>query len=351
MSRRRERSSAQGLLPLMEARPWKDGKTVTYRYHPIGGKPINLGTDREAAIMEVLRLNRAAPDSGTLAAMWHIYHKTRDWIDLKPGTQADYQLCWTQLEPRFGSMAPAAIKALHVRRYLRAERADAPVRANREMALLSNLLNVAIDQGEVEVNVCRHVRRNKERPRRNSPEPQTLRRFIAWAWARGGQAAILSGMAEFAARSGNRRIEFRELRWPQVGDDVIRLRRAKQRDDEAPVIEVITVSPELSDLLQRMRRISGGDPLGPVFPSARGGGPYKERAFKTAWARLMNKAMDADAGPPVLTDSLRFTFHDLRSFYATEHKRIHGALPDLHANPATTAHVYDSSREVKRRAL
>jgi hypothetical protein len=116
---------------------------------------------------------------------------------------------------------------------------------------------------------------------------------------------------------------------------VIRLRRAKQRDDEAPVI---TVSPELSGLLQSMRRVSGG-------------GPYKERAFKTAWARPMNEATDADAGPPVRTDSLRFTFHDLRSFYATKHRRIHCALPDHHANPATTAHVYDSSREVKRRAL
>lgn len=47
---RKDRASAKGLLPLMEARPWADGKTVTYRYHPIGAKPINLGTDRALAI-------------------------------------------------------------------------------------------------------------------------------------------------------------------------------------------------------------------------------------------------------------------------------------------------------------
>jgi hypothetical protein len=34
----------------MEARPWKDGKTVTYRYHPMEGPPVNLGTDRDAAV-------------------------------------------------------------------------------------------------------------------------------------------------------------------------------------------------------------------------------------------------------------------------------------------------------------
>lgn len=350
MSRRRERASAHGLLPLMEARPWKDGKTVTYRYHPIGGKPVNLGTDRVAAIEEVLRLNKAAPDSGTLAEMWKLYQRTRDWLDLKPGTQTDYKLCWTQLEPRFGKMAPAAIRALHVRRYLRVERADAPVRANREMALLSNLLNVAIDQGECEINVCRHVRRNKERPRNVAPDPATLQRFVSWAWARGGQAAVLSGMAEFAARSGNRRIEFRELHWTQWTEADCRMRRAKQRDDDAPVFEVIANSPELLDLRTRMLAISGSKKAGPVFPSARGGA-YQERAFKSAWSRLMADATDASAGPPVLWPAQRFTFHDLRAFYTTEHKRRTGVLPDLHKNPETTARVYDRTREVQRRAI
>ena len=44
-----------GLLPRMEARPRKDGR-VTYRYHPLGGKPIALGTDRNEALRRVLDL-------------------------------------------------------------------------------------------------------------------------------------------------------------------------------------------------------------------------------------------------------------------------------------------------------
>lgn len=35
---RKDRESAKGLLPLMEARPWADGKTFTYRYHQIGAR-------------------------------------------------------------------------------------------------------------------------------------------------------------------------------------------------------------------------------------------------------------------------------------------------------------------------
>jgi hypothetical protein len=350
MSRRRDRATAQGLLPLMEARPWRDGVTVTYRYHPLGGKPLNLGTDRDAAILAVLQMTRRATDSGTLAETWRTYQGTADWRALAPGTQTDYGMCWAQLGPRFGHMAPRDITALHCRKYLRVERADAPVRANREMALLSNLLNVAIDTGDVDGNVCRQVRRNKERPRNLAPEPETVQRFVGWAWSRGGQAAVLAGMAEFAARSGNRRVEFRELHWPQVGADQVRLRRAKQRAGDAPIVEVIAMSPELAALLARMRLISGADKAGPVFPSARGGA-YRERAFKTAWSRLMADALDTSAGPPVLTSGQRFTFHDLRAFYVTEHKRLRGALPDLHKDTRTTARVYDRSREITRRAL
>lgn len=350
MSRRRERESAKGLLPLMEARPWKDGKTITYRYHPLGGKPVNLGTDREAAILEVLRLNRAAPDSGTVSELWRLFQKTTDWAGLAESTRTDYDQCSVELLRVFGTMPPADIKALHVRRYLRTERVAAPVRANREMALLSNLLNLAIDRGDVDVNVCRQVRRNKERPRSLAPELETVRRFVGWARARGGQAAVLAGMAEFAGLTGNRRIEFRTLIKPQVGEAQVRLRRAKQRDDDAPVIEVLEITPPLRDLLDRMMALTPDSPMGPVFPSARGGA-YNERAFKSAWARLMAEATDESVGPPVLPDGMRFTFHDLRAFHVTEHKRQRGALPDLHANPATTARVYDRSREVHRKAL
>jgi hypothetical protein len=45
------------------------------------------------------------------------------------------------------------------------------------------------------------------------------------------------------------------------------------------------------------------------------------------------------------------TFHDLRAYCTTHYKLEHGVLPDLHANPATAARVYDRSKEVKRGAL
>ena len=47
----------------------------------------------------------------------------------------------------------------------------------------------------------------------------------------------------------------------------------------------------------------------------------------------------------------RFTFHDLRAYYATTHKKERGTLPDLHKDPGTTAKIYDRNTEVSREAL
>jgi integrase len=128
------------------------------------------------------------------------------------------------------------------------------------------------------------------------------------------------------------------------------LQPAEQRDGEPTIVEVIGISPELAAQGERMRAISGSDPVGPVFPSARGGA-YNERAFKTAWSRLMAAARNAEQGPPVIGHRQRFTFHDLRAYFVTEHKRLRVELPDLHKDKSTTARVYDRSREVNRRSL
>jgi integrase len=83
-----------------------------------------------------------------------------------------------------------------------------------------------------------------------------------------------------------------------------------------------------------------------VFPT-RDGNQYTDEGFKSIWQRIVLKAIDQD----VIKADVRFTFHDLRAFYATKHKKDRGTLPDLHANPETTARVYDRNKEVGRRSF
>ena len=81
-----------------------------------------------------------------------------------------------------------------------------------------------------------------------------------------------------------------------------------------------------------------------MFPS-RFNRPYTEQGFKATFSKATREALAAGVV------SKRLTFHDLRAHYATQHKRTLGALPDLHADPGTTARVYDRSRESRRKSL
>ena len=339
MNRPRDRDSGKGLLPRMEARPLKGGG-FSYRYHPAGAAPVSLGRDREVAIRKVLDLNGDNSDRGTVAELWRLYRESPDWSGHAETTRTDYLQCSIHVLKTFGAMRAGAIRPAHLNRYLRVERASAPVRANREAALLSNLLNMAVNRGDLDANPCKQVRRNREAPRPEAPEVAALAAFLAWA---SPLAPTLAGMAEFAALAGARRMEFLRLQWPQVSAEAVRMIRGKQRGRE--VVEVVAMSPALASLLDRLRARCPDARIGPVFPTERANQPYTESGFKTMWSRLMAKALAAGVV------GQRFTFHDLRAYYATQHKAQRGALPDLHANPATTARVYDRSKESKRGAL
>src|SRR5207247_5511269 len=123
-------------------------------YHPVGRKPINLGTDRIEAIRKVLDINGRGNERGTVGRLWKQYKESPAWQALKDRTRADYEDYSVPLLAVFGDVHAAAVMAPDVARYLRVERADAPVRANREIALLGNLLALAIELGEATANPC-----------------------------------------------------------------------------------------------------------------------------------------------------------------------------------------------------
>lgn len=358
MNRPRDRASAKGLLPRMEARPRKDG-LITYRFHPLGGKPLNLGTDKLAACQRVLELLGKAEDGGTITRLWAQYQGTHDWRRLTPRTQADYTAYSVPLLRVFGTCHAASITAPDVARYLRVERGDAPVRANREISLLGILIALAIDRGEATVNPCRgrQVNRNKERPRTTKPSADDIKALVKFAESHGRvwtaangkvidttrQWRIIVMAAEFAALAGSRQAELLPLAWTQFSEDEVRLKRAKQRGG-AEKWERVAVSPALLALRGRLQAVAANPTLGTVFPN-RHGNPYTSAGFAAMWGKLMREAI----AEGVITR--RWTFHDLRSYYVTEHKITTGELPDTHASPTTTARVYERSKEARRRAL
>lgn len=345
MGRKRDRVSGFGLLPRMEARPWSDGKTVTYRYRPVDGKPIALGTNKRAAIQKVLDMNGASDDTGTVQELWRAYQEMPQWKRLAERTKADYEVYSVKLLEVMGKVSARVIRPADVARYLRVERGGAPVRANREIALLSNLMNVAVERGDIDANPCKQVKRNQEKPRTEAPEPAELAGFLEWLQGQSKQHRVIALMAEFASLAGSRRIEFIHLTMPQIdaGGEVIRLMRAKQHGGTRRA-ENVLISKAMEDLLRRLRALPRPDECLHVFVT-RDGNPYTDSGFSSTWQRALVKALR----DKVITR--RFTFHDLRAYYTTQYKALYGELPELHADTKTTARVYDRSRVSVRKGL
>lgn len=351
MIRPKDRASATGLLPRMEARPWKDGRTVSYRYHPIVGKPIPLGTDKPAALRKVLDLLGERDGFGTLQWVWEQFQESPRWKKYTQGTRDDYAGAWAQIAARLGHMHIAEIDSPTVARYVHVERADAPRRADIEKSLLSRLFGHGIKLGVCTVNATIGVEPHGSEPRTEAPPDDLLARFLAWLALQTPQRRIIGMAAEYASLAGSRKVEFLDLAWPQVDEaaGIVRTKRAKQRGKKrGEVIELVTISPALSSLLARLKalRAERGVDCLYVFPT-RDNNAYTARGFKTLWQRCVLQAIEEK----VITADDRFTFHDLRAYYTSKHKREHGALPDLHANPGTTARVYDRNKEVPRKAV
>jgi len=354
MTRTRDRRSQLGLLPRMEAIPLKSGG-FSYRYHPVGAKPIPLGRDRNAAIRKVLDLTGLSPGFGSLRWVWERYtdpqHPAPRWKRLSPGTQEDYLQAWKELDRVFGAMPVSAITPPMVARYVNVERARSPRRAVIEKALLSNLCRHAITLGVATSNPTMGVETPESEPRTQAPEPEVLQRFLGWLDRQTPQRRIIGMAAEYASLAGSRRVEFLDLTWPQVdiAAGVVRTKRAKQRGKKrGEVIELVEITPRLADVLQRLLALRAERSVDClyVFPT-RDNNCYSARGFKTLWQRCMQLAM----AEGILQPEERFTFHDLRAFYTTVHKRERGELPDLHADPRTTARVYDRNKFVRRKAL
>jgi integrase len=343
MSRPRDRASAAGLLPGMEARVWADGRTVTYRYHPASGKPVSLGTDRAAALQAVVAMLGQAPHHGTMRWLWEQWQKGRRWARLSDGTRADYALAWKEIDKRLGHMQARSVTAPIVARYVHVERAGSPRRATIEKTVLSNLFKHGIMLGVCALNSADGVEPHVSEPSRTMPETAALKAFLGWLDTQTPQRRVIGLAAEFASLAGNRRIEALDLAWTQVDLDegVIRLKRAKQR---RLVIDRVVITPRMRALLDRIKALNR-DCLY-LFPN-KFNNPYSTEGIETMFQRCMLAAVEAK----VLTPEQRFNFHALRRYYTTMHRAKYDTRPNLHADERVTARVYDATVEEERKAL
>jgi integrase len=135
-----------------------------YRYHPREGQRVHLGRDYGEAMRLWASIVNPATEVGTVSALidWYLVEVAPKKA---PRTYADNIKDAENLKRGLGHIPYSQLKPHHVAIYRDERGKDAPIRANREKALLSHVYTKAMEKGTVDFNPCKGVKRNPEKRR------------------------------------------------------------------------------------------------------------------------------------------------------------------------------------------
>jgi integrase len=274
----------------------------TYYYVPWRGSKIRLGRDFVSAMTrwaEVTGKSRAPALDASLGTIIDAY--IREVLPTKaPRTQQDYLVAVRLLRQAFGHMQPADIAPHHIYAYMDAR--AAPVRANREKALLSGIFHLAIRKGIKTENPCRLVKRNRERPRDRLVEDHEI---ATW---RKHAGPLLNAYVDLKLLTGQRQGDL--LRLTRSADKANGLHIDISKTNRKVIFHW---SPELRGTIDGIYALPRRVSCLALFPASRGkrrGAALTQAGFKSLWQRAMNAYVAAGG--------TRFTEHDLRGKVATD---------------------------------
>jgi len=215
---------------LRRARTLKSGKvweSFYYNGRDASGRRVEipLGHDLNEAKRKWAELEcREAP--AETGQMHHIFDRyEREVIPGKaPRTQQDNLGCLVMLRRVFDSVAIDTITPQYVAQYRDRRGVKAPVRANREISLLSHVWNLAREWGyTAKENPVRGVRKNKETPRDFYADD------AVWSAVRNCAPAELQDLMDLAYLSGQRPGDVLRMTMRDVVDDALVVRQGKTR--------------------------------------------------------------------------------------------------------------------------
>ncbi|CAM3746502.1 MULTISPECIES: tyrosine-type recombinase/integrase [Pseudoalteromonas] len=241
---------------------------------------------------------------------------------------------------RFGHMNPRVLRARHAYQYLDLRnREGAPVRGNREFALLSTIMSHAVRWGVIDDTPFHGIIRNPEQPRDRLVTDDELAVFVKYC-PRWLQLYVALKLA-----TGLRQTDMLKLS-SKDWDDEKGLKVQASKTGSRLQFEAVD---HLSFIISELKQINGyrttrkhRTPLLHWYFFASSANARKEQAltpdgFRTAW----NKAMRAAIESGDLQPEQRFQDRDLRAKTASECETITQAFELLgHSSVATTKRVY-----------
>lgn len=299
----------------LPTRVYQRGRVYWY-VEPITEKWVRLGATEPEMYRALAELKgeHRTPGMTTLFARY----ETEVLPEKAPKTQHEQRVQLDRLRAVFGQMEPAAILPRHVARYLDERGAEAPVAANREMALLSHVFRKAVRWGLCDRNPCEGVERNRERPR---DRYVTDAEFAAVYQQADDRLQVLMDLAYL---TGQRQQDLLTIREQDITADGILFSQAKTGTKLC-----VVWSDDLRAVVARARALR---PMASMWLVCTPRGQrYTSSGIQTAWQRLQTKCLQNG----VISE--RFTFHDLRAKARSDgdDKALLG-----HADPAKMAKTY-----------
>lgn len=217
----------------------------------------------------------------------------------KERTQKDYLASIAILRPVFGEMWAEDIEPKDIYAYMRLR--AAPVRANRDVAVLSNVLNQAIRMGLINANPCKQVRRNEEHPRTREVLDIEIAAFLPHC------PTWLQAYIRLKLLTGLRQGDLLNIRLDQLREDGLFIQTNKRGKRL-----LFTWTDDLRAAIDAIKSLRHPVTSLYLVNSERNGTKLSASGFKSAWARAMAKAINAG--------SLAETFaeNDLRAKVASE---------------------------------
>jgi hypothetical protein len=341
------------------------GKRRTTYYSIISNQRTNLGHDLNEARRKLVELTAPQLAEGTVGHL--IDERLAEFKRLvESGKRAqrtldEYIRDAEILKEVFGRMRPAEVTRRHLLKYLFETRGrEAPVRANREIALLSTAFEWARRRGDLENNPCAGIGKNEEVPRDRLVEADELRSFLDFARRRGGASAKLAAVAELSSLTAKAQGQLLTMTKSQLTTEGLAFTRRLRGTRKRGRSTLVEWSPRLRALVDELQAFPGAKDSIYVLAN-HFGKPYTSSGFKALWNVAMHKWVDegrprlADGQPDRDKPSTRaaFTFHDLRAVAITRAKEQGRDAAPLsgHTTEQMATKVYDRRRIVRAKPV
>lgn len=340
-----------------------DGKCAFWLSAPTHNKDA-IAEIRKEAIERAEALNGDAVEPGSMEDLiakyfaWQYRLPAESELRKAASTLDENEREKLNLQKVFGKMAPTAIKPKHIYGYLdkRAEQ-GAPAKANKEVALLSAVLEYGRRRGVLEVNPCRGIKYNPTRPGQKVVELHELDLAIEVARTRrsaegdkGASVYLIAALcAKVAYLTVSRPTEMRTLLRQAIGAEGITVPVGKRKAGQIQRTKTVLWSPDLRAAIDEALTLQRTASMY-VFGNT-SGQPYTRSGWNTNWKRLMGYCAKVAAEREIEFTS--FALADMRpTAVTTRAEEGDDRIVDAtgHADERMVRKVYDRRRKRRVRA-